>query len=450
MASAIRRFFGTDGIRGRVGEAPITPDFVMKLGGAAGRVLSQGCTTRPKVLIGKDTRVSGYMFESALEAGLSAAGVDIHLLGPMPTPGIAYLTRTFHANAGIVISASHNGFEDNGIKFFSSTGHKLPDEVEAMIEAELEAPFRTVTSRELGKAHRVTDAAGRYIEFCKSTLGISSTLQGLKVVVDCAHGATYHIAPAVLEELGADVSVIGNRPDGFNINAGFGATAPEALCQAVLAAGADVGIALDGDGDRLIMVDALGEIVDGDEITYVVARHRQQLDRLQGAVVGTHMSNLGLELALREVGLELVRAKVGDRYIMEILTARGWTLGGESSGHIICLDLTTTGDGIISALQVLEAMAHSGRTLAELKRGMTKLPQVLVNVRLSRREDIMAHEGVVRGVRAAEARLGDAGRVLLRPSGTEPVVRVMAEGRDATLVHEVVHELADVVRAALA
>lgn len=450
MAPAIRRFFGTDGIRGRVGEAPITPDFVMKLGGAAGRVLSQGCNTRPKVLIGKDTRVSGYMFESALEAGLSAAGVDIHLLGPMPTPGIAYLTRTFHAHAGIVISASHNGFEDNGIKFFSATGHKLPDDVEARIEAELEAPFRTVTSRELGKAHRVTDAAGRYIEFCKSTLGISSTLQGLKVVVDCAHGATYHIAPAVLEELGAEVSVIGNQPDGFNINAGYGATAPEALRQAVLAAGADVGIALDGDGDRLIMVDAAGEVVDGDEITYVVARHRQRLDRLHGAVVGTHMSNLGLELALREAGLELVRAKVGDRYIMEILTARGWTLGGESSGHIICLDLTTTGDGVISALQVLEAMIHSGRTLAELKCGMTKLPQVLVNVHLSRREDIMGHEGVMRGVRAAETRLGGTGRVLLRPSGTEPVVRVMAEGHDSALVHEVVHELAEVVRAALA
>jgi phosphoglucosamine mutase len=449
MASGERRYFGTDGIRGRVGEYPITPDFVMKLGGAAGRVLSRGAKGHPRVLIGKDTRVSGYMFESALEAGLSAAGVDSYLLGPMPTPGIAYLTRTFHASAGIVISASHNAFDDNGIKFFSASGHKLPDEIEALIEAELEKPLQTVTSRELGKAHRVNDAAGRYIEFCKSTLPSGLTLDGLRIVVDCAHGATYHIAPAVFEELGAHVTAIGNRPDGFNINAGYGATSPERLRQAVLEAGAEVGVALDGDGDRLIMVDAAGEVLDGDEITYIVALHRQRLGRLRGAVVGTLMSNFGLEVALRDAGLELVRAKVGDRYIMEILAANGWTLGGESSGHIICLDLTTTGDGVISALQVLEAMSATGKPLADLKRGMTKLPQKLVNVRLPRREDVVARPQVQAAMKAAEAKLGSRGRILLRPSGTEPVVRVMGEGDDPALVDAVVAELAAVVEVAV-
>jgi phosphoglucosamine mutase len=449
MASGERRYFGTDGIRGRVGEYPITPDFVMKLGGAAGRVLSRGAKGHPRVLIGKDTRVSGYMFESALEAGLSAAGVDSYLLGPMPTPGIAYLTRTFHASAGIVISASHNAFDDNGIKFFSASGHKLPDEIEALIEAELEKPLQTVTSRELGKAHRVNDAAGRYIEFCKSTLPSGLTLDGLRIAVDCAHGATYHIAPAVFEELGAHVTAIGNRPDGFNINAGYGATSPERLRQAVLEAGAEVGVALDGDGDRLIMVDAAGEVLDGDEITYIVALHRQRLGRLRGAVVGTLMSNFGLEVALRDAGLELVRAKVGDRYIMEILAANGWTLGGESSGHIICLDLTTTGDGVISALQVLEAMSATGKPLADLKRGMTKLPQKLVNVRLPRREDVVARPQVQAAMKAAEAKLGSRGRILLRPSGTEPVVRVMGEGDDPALVDAVVAELAAVVEVAV-
>jgi phosphoglucosamine mutase len=447
MAQHERRYFGTDGIRGKVGESPITPDFVMKLGAAAGRVLAHGATGRPKVLIGKDTRISGYMFESALEAGLAAVGVDIHLLGPMPTPGIAYLTRTFHASAGIVISASHNAFDDNGIKFFSSTGHKLADDVELRIEAELDRPFQTVTSRELGRAHRVTDAAGRYIEFCKSTLSSGLSLEGLKLVVDCAHGATYHIAPAVFEELGAVVTAIGNRPDGFNINAGCGATAPEQLRQAVLAMQADAGIALDGDGDRLIMVDANGDILDGDELTYIVALHRQRLGRLKGAVVGTQMSNFGLELALRAAGLELVRAKVGDRYIMEILAAHGWSLGGESSGHIICLDLTTTGDGVISALQVLEAMIHMSQPLAALKRGMTKFPQRLINVRLPRRDDVLARPAVQAGIEVAERRLGSRGRVLLRPSGTEPVVRVMGEGDDSALVDAVVSELAAVVEA---
>ncbi len=446
MAKSTRKYFGTDGIRGTVGEPPITPDFVMKLGWAAGRVLARGVLSKPKVLIGKDTRVSGYMFESALEAGLSAAGVDIHLLGPMPTPGIAYLTRTFHAQAGIVISASHNGFEDNGIKFFDATGQKLPDEVEAEIEAELDRPFTTVMSRELGKAHRVMDAAGRYIEFCKSTLSTGVDLSGLKIAVDCAHGATYHVAPAVLEELGAEVTVIGNKPDGFNINADVGATAPAALQRHVLDVGADAGIALDGDGDRLIMVDADGEVVDGDELTFIIARHRQQLGRLRGAVVGTHMSNLGLELALRGIGLELRRANVGDRYILEILNQHGWTVGGESSGHIICLDLTTTGDGIISGLQVLEAMIRGGQTLATLKRGMSKLPQRLVNVRMSSKQDVMKHPLVKQAIQDAELRLGERGRLLLRPSGTEPLVRVMAEGHDAALIDDVVRRLADVVR----
>ncbi len=447
--STQRKYFGTDGIRGQVGVAPITPDFVMKLGWAAGRVLARGATTKPKVLIGKDTRVSGYMFESALEAGLSAAGVDIHLLGPMPTPGIAYLTRTFHAHAGIVISASHNGFEDNGIKFFSAAGQKLPDEVEAEIEAEIDKPFETVASRELGKAHRVTDAAGRYIEFCKSTLKAAADLRGFNIVVDCAHGATYHIAPAVLEELGAKVAVIGNKPDGFNINEEVGATAPQALQQKVLEERADLGIALDGDGDRLIMVDGNGEVVDGDELTFIIARHRLQLGHLRGAVVGTQMSNLGLELALRTLGVELKRAKVGDRYIMEILNNHGWSVGGESSGHIICLDLTTTGDGIISALQVLEAMARSDQSLALLKSGMTKMPQSLVNVRLQNKQDVTKHPAVKQAVIEAERKLGTRGRVLLRPSGTEPVVRVMVEGVEADFVRQVAEELASAVRLAV-
>lgn len=444
----VRKYFGTDGVRGRVGVPPITPDFVMKLGWAAGRVLSRG-KPRPKVLIGKDTRVSGYMFESALEAGLSAAGVDIHLLGPMPTPGVAYLTRTFHAQAGIVISASHNPFDDNGIKFFSSAGTKLPDSVELEIEEELEKRLETVPSRELGKAHRVVDAAGRYIEFCKGTVATGFELTGLKLVVDCAHGATYHIAPEVFDELGAEVITVGTRPDGFNINEQVGATAPAELQRAVVAHGAHAGIALDGDGDRLIMVDHLGNLLDGDELTFIVARHRQRLGRLVGTVVGTQMSNLGLELALREHGLGFRRAAVGDRYILEMLTANGWTVGGESSGHIICLDLTTTGDGIISALQVLEAMAQTGRSLRELVEGMRKMPQKLVNVRMQRRLDVSAAPAVRKVVADVEAELGDNGRVLLRPSGTEPLIRVMVEGRDPQQVDTLVERIAEVVRSVL-
>lgn len=449
--SPVRKYFGTDGVRGRVGVPPITPDFVMKLGWAAGRVLArEGGKAKPKVLIGKDTRVSGYMFESALEAGLSAAGVDIHLLGPMPTPGIAYLTRTFHAQAGIVISASHNPFDDNGIKFFSGAGTKLLDSVELEIERELDKPFETVTSRELGKAHRVVDAAGRYIEFCKSTVSSGLDLSGLKLVVDCAHGATYHIAPDVFEELGAEVIAIGVQPDGFNINEQVGATAPEELQRAVLAHGAHVGIALDGDGDRLIMVDHQGQVLDGDELTYIIARHRQRLGRLSSSVVGTQMSNLGLELALRAHGLGFQRAAVGDRYILEMLNANGWTMGGESSGHIICLDLTTTGDGIISALQVLEAMVQSGRPIVELKEAMTKFPQKLVNVRLQQRVDVTRTPAVQKAVAEVEAILAGQGRVLLRPSGTEPLIRVMVEGRDEAQVDELAQYIATAVRDALA
>jgi phosphoglucosamine mutase len=389
------------------------------------------------------------MFESALEAGLAAAGVDSHLLGPMPTPGIAYLTRTFNANAGIVISASHNGFEDNGIKFFCGNGSKLPDDVELDIEKELEKPMQSVTSRELGKAHRITDAAGRYIEFCKSTFSNDINLDGLKIVVDCAHGATYHIAPAVMAELGADVVSLGNQPDGFNINEGFGATAPEALQQAVLAEGADLGIALDGDGDRLIMVDHNGAVVDGDELTFIIARQRHQRGLLRGAVVGTQMSNLGFERAVQTLGLEFKRVNVGDRYILEMLQENDWVLGGETSGHIICLDLTTTGDGIISALQVLEAVVRSGHTLSALKSGMSKFPQRLINVRLPERQDVTNIAGIREAITQAESRLGDTGRVLLRPSGTEPLIRVMVEGQDATLVDELAENLADVVQRAV-
>ncbi|MCB1788107.1 MAG: phosphoglucosamine mutase [Gammaproteobacteria bacterium] len=442
-----RKYFGTDGIRGRVGEGPINPEFVLKLGWAAGRVLSNGDTG--KVLIGKDTRISGYMFEAALEAGLAAAGVDIRMLGPMPTPGIAYLTRTLRANAGIVISASHNPHEDNGIKFFAADGGKLPDRVEEQIEAELGKPMTTVSSARLGKARRIEDARGRYVEFCKSTIPSRLDFQGLKVVIDCAHGATYHIAPNVFEEIGTEVIVIGAEPNGLNINDGFGATKPRALSSSVRVNGADLGIAFDGDGDRVIMVDEQGEIVDGDEILYIIARSRLANGGLVGNVVGTHMSNLGLEVALRGLGVGFDRVAVGDRYILERLTDNGWTLGGEPSGHIICRDRTTTGDGIVSALQVLAEINKSGKSLGELRRGMEKFPQQLINVPLgtARAADIMASDRVSDAVRAVESDMGQEGRVLLRPSGTEPLIRVMVEGRRADMVAAKANSIAEAVRA---
>ena len=445
--SAARKHFGTDGIRGRVGETPITAEFMLKLGWAAGCVLAGG--GRGKILIGKDTRVSGYMFESALEAGLSAAGVDILLLGPMPTPAISYLTQTFRAQAGIVISASHNSYRDNGIKFFSANGTKLPDAVELEIERQLEKPMSTVSSRELGKAERVEDAAGRYIEFCKRTLPSSMDLQGLKVVVDCAHGATFHVAPNVLRELGADVIPIGVSPDGYNINQACGSTAPEALRDVVRTNGADVGIALDGDGDRVIMVDHRSEVVDGDEIIFVIAESRLRQGTLGEEVVGTVMTNLGLEEALRSRGVGLQRANVGDRYVLEMMKRGGLTLGGETSGHIICLDHQSTGDGITAALQVLMAMRHDSRSLHELKSGMTKHPQVLINVRMAERRDVLAMPVVQDAVREAEASLAGEGRVLLRLSGTEPLLRVMVEGHDRSLVDTVADQLASTAKQAL-
>ena len=442
-----KRYFGTDGIRGKVGQYPITPDFVLKLGWAVGRVLA-GKGQR-KVLIGKDTRISGYMFESSLEAGLAAAGVDTLLLGPMPTPGIAYLTRTLHANAGIVISASHNPFDDNGIKFFAADGTKLPDEVELAIEAELDKDMQSQDSAHLGKAARVSDAAGRYIEFCKSTFSHKLDLKGLKIVVDCANGATYHIAPKVFDELGAEVTTIGDDPDGMNINDGCGSTHPDWLQKNVKLVGADLGIAFDGDGDRVMMVDPQGRLVDGDQLLYIIARDRQQSGKLTGGVVGTLMSNLGLEHALNKKQIPFVRAKVGDRYVMEQLLSRDWLLGGESSGHIICLDRTTTGDGIISALQILAAMMKSGLGLRELVADVEKYPQILVNVRLEEQVDVMSVAAVQEAIRAAERQLADTGRVLLRPSGTEPLIRVMVEGQDNNMVTRVANELADVVRSAL-
>jgi phosphoglucosamine mutase len=444
-----RRYFGTDGIRGKVGDYPITPDFVMKLGWAAGRVLADG-RSHGKVVIGKDTRISGYMFESALEAGLAAAGMDSHLLGPMPTPGIAYLTRTLHAVAGIVISASHNPYYDNGIKFFAGDGMKLADDIEAAIENEFDKPMQVCDSRNLGKAYRVEDARGRYIEFCKRTVPYTTNLSGLKIVVDCANGATYQIAPFVFEELGAQVIVIGAEPDGLNINDAFGATSPRTLQQQVIAHEADAGIALDGDGDRLIMVDSAGEIVDGDELLFIMARERMRNNSLRGSVVGTLMSNLGLEHALRTLGVELKRTKVGDRYIIEMLKENNWSLGGEGSGHIVCLDVTTTGDGIISALAILEAMARTGTPLKTLKAGMTKCPQHLVNVRVEKNGvDVLNLASVKNAVVAVEAELGDKGRVLLRPSGTEPLVRVMVEGQDANQVKTLAQQIADAVAAAI-
>ena len=444
--AAQKRYFGTDGIRGKVGQAPITPDFMLKLGWAAGKVFMQG-GHRSKILIGKDTRISGYMFEAALEAGLTAAGVDINLTGPMPTPAIAYLTRTLRAQAGIVISASHNSFEDNGIKFFSDNGTKLPDEVELAIEAELSKALTTVAPKSLGKASRIDDARGRYIEFCKSTVGSRLTLSGLKVVVDCANGATYDIAPAVLSELGADVVSIGTDPNGLNINDKIGSTSPAALKEKVLEVGADLGVALDGDGDRSIMVDHQGNVVDGDEMLFVIACERRRRNIEFGGVVGTKMSNLGMELALAEREVPFARTAVGDRFVLQEMQQRGWQLGGESSGHIICHDITTTGDGIVSALQVLTAVVLTGKPLRELRGAMQKFPQTMINVRLGQNPDVSASQSVRDAVSGVEDKLQGRGRGLLRPSGTEPVLRVMVEGEDADLVAQLARELADVVAA---
>ena len=449
MQSKTKKYFGTDGIRGTVGTAPITPDFMLKLGWAAGKVFAREGNGRNKILIGKDTRISGYMFEAALEAGVTAAGVDINLLGPMPTPAIAYLTRTLRAQAGIVISASHNAFEDNGIKFFSSEGSKLADNVEYAIEEELAKNVSTVTSDLLGKASRIADAAGRYIEFCKSTIGTSLKFNGLKIVVDCAHGSTYHIAPSVFEELGAKVVAIGVAPDGLNINEQCGSTSPDLLVATVLAEQADLGIAFDGDGDRLVMVDHLGNVVDGDELLYVIASEKRRQNIDFGGVVGTAMSNLGLELALDALDVPFTRTAVGDRYVMKELLERGWDLGGESSGHIICLDKTTTGDGIVSALQALAAIVNSEQALADLKSKMNKFPQSMINVKLVTGIDISANEIVQTAVSDVESQLGKNGRVLLRPSGTEPVVRVMVEGEDFEVVDKLAQELSAVVASEL-
>jgi len=446
-----RKYFGTDGVRGKVGELPITPELVMHLGYAAGKVLA-GAGRRPSggeppaVLIGKDTRISGYMLESALQAGLSAAGVDIYLCGPMPTPAVAYLTRALRLSAGIVISASHNPFEDNGIKFFSAAGDKLPDATEQQIEARLSDPIVTAAPAELGKARRINDAAGRYIEFCKSTFPTDLDLRGLKLAIDCAHGASYHVAPHVFHELGADVVAIGNQPDGLNINRDCGATRPQALIAAVAEHGADLGLALDGDGDRLLMVDAAGCTYDGDQLLYAIARRRLEDGGLRGGVVGTLMSNFGLEQALGALAVPFARAPVGDRYVLEELRARGWQLGGENSGHIICLDKHTTGDGIVSALQVLHAMRASRQPLAELLAGLRLYPQVLVNVRVERRADYRKNPLVQDAVRAAEAALEGRGRVLLRPSGTEPVIRVMVEGEAADEVQGLAQSIAEAIR----
>ncbi len=440
-----KRYFGTDGIRGRVGEAPITPDFILKLGWACGRVFAQDCTGVPTVVIGKDTRVSGYMFESALEAGLVAAGVNVKLLGPMPTPAVALMTRTQNAMAGIVISASHNPFDDNGIKFFDEKGAKLPDATELAIEDMLDAPLETVGSRDIGKAVRVVDAAGRYIEFCKATFPERLSLRGLKLVIDCAHGATYHIAPSVFTELGAAVEVIGANPNGFNINESVGSTDLSALQASVTSTGADMGIAFDGDGDRVLFVDADGSVVDGDELLYVLAMHRIAKGRSDAGVVGTLMSNMGLELALQEQGVKLARAKVGDRYVKEIMAAEGWSLGGESSGHLICSDVTTTGDGIVSALQVLAAVVDAKQSLSALRAGMTKLPQVLLNVPVTDKAGFESKPCVAAAKAAVEQALSGRGRLLLRPSGTEPVVRVMVEGEDPSELSTLAQQVADAI-----
>ncbi len=424
-----RRYFGTDGVRGRVGEPPITPDFVMRLGHAAGKVLASanvGGHDRPGVLIGKDTRISGYLLEAALQAGFTAAGVDVHLTGPLPTPGVAYLTRALRLSAGVVISASHNPFEDNGIKFFSADGNKLPDETEEAIERLVEEPITCAPPKRLGKAFRLKDPAGRYIEFCKSSVPTRMDFKGMKLVVDCAHGAAYQSAPHVFHELGADVIAIGSHPDGMNINAGVGAVHPEAMAAAVRANGADLGISLDGDADRIIICDESGRIYDGDELLYVIVMDRRERGPVAG-VAGTLMTNFGFESAMRSAGIPFERAKVGDRYVLELLQANGWLYGGENSGHLLALDCHTTGDGTISALQVLSAMVRSGRSLADLTRQLRMLPQKMINVRVERGFDWKNHQGLQRSKAAAEAELGDTGRVLIRASGTEPVLRIMVE-----------------------
>ena len=440
-----RKYFGTDGIRGKVGEYPITPDFALKLGWAAGRILAKDGVK--KVLIGKDTRISGYMLESALEAGFASAGVATAFTGPMPTPAIAYLTRTFRADAGVVISASHNPFYDNGIKFFSTEGKKLDDAIELEIEAQLEKEIDCVESIQLGRASRITDAAGRYIEFCKSTFDHDLSLASLKIVVDCANGATYHIAPKVLRELGADVIKIGCDPDGVNINDNCGATDIRALAKCVIDEKADLGFALDGDGDRIIMVDHKGRKIDGDLIIYIIAREALRQGQLKGGVVGTLMSNMGLEIALKNLGIQFVRAKVGDRYVLEKMLEKNWRLGAENSGHVLLLDKTTTGDGIIAGLQVLAAMVRNNMSLADLCSGMTMMPQVLINVRFAEKHDPLTNPDVKLTIEQAEKQLGIHGRVLIRKSGTEPLIRVMVEGIDAAEVQKLAEQIAEAVKA---
>lgn len=440
-----RKYFGTDGVRGTIGQAPMTPDFVLKLGWAAGKVLA--VNGHPLVLIGKDPRISGYMLESALQAGLAAAGVNVRLLGPMPTPAVAYLTRAFRAAAGIVISASHNPYHDNGVKFFSADGMKLPDEIEEEIEAYLDKPLVTVISQDLGKAVRINDAAGRYIEFCKRAFPTELSLKGLRIVVDCANGATYHVAPDVFRELGAEVIAIANEPNGFNINEHCGATDTAELRDNVLKYRADLGLALDGDGDRLIMVDHLGEVVDGDEALAVIANERGR-DYLQAGVVGTQMSNLGLEQSMARLGIPFYRAKVGDRYVMELMLKHQCILGGESSGHVIVRDHISTGDGIVAGLQVLRAILYSGQSLHELKKVMLKYPQKLINVPIKQRIDLNTSSSIQEAVKQAEVELGERGRVLLRPSGTEPLIRVMVEGEDSAETKRLAEAIADVVRTA--
>jgi len=442
-----RRYFGTDGVRGKVGQAPITPEFVMRLGYAAGRVLAgessmAGAGTRPTVLIGKDTRVSGYMLEAALEAGFSAAGVDVLLVGPIPTPAVAYLTRAFRLSAGVVISASHNPYDDNGIKFFSGDGNKLPDQIEERIEAAVDEPMGCVSSQRLGKARRIEDAGGRYVEFCKSSFPASISLKGVKLVLDCAHGAAYHSAPHVFHELGAEVVTVAASPNGLNINDGVGATHPDFLRAAVAEHRADLGIALDGDADRVLIVDGAGRIYNGDELLYVIVKDRLGIGPVAGAV-GTLMTNLALEQALGRLGVGFGRAKVGDRYVLEMLQERGWLYGGESSGHLLCLDCHTTGDGTISALQVLSAIGRSGKTLAELTSDLVLFPQKLINVRVPKGFDWATHDGLRKAREAVEQNLGRDGRVLIRPSGTEPLLRLMVEARDLAAAENNAQRLAD-------